>query len=690
MGTPPGKTGPVVITRRSLHIVVLLLLLAATRAEAATYYVSASTGSDANDGRSEHAPWKTIAKVNAAALLPGDSLLFRRGDVWKDGVLLYFTESGTAESPIVVAAYGEGARPVISDITPLDGARDSLRWTSRGGDVWSLRCAETPNRLWLDGAEVLRAAIGADVGTRNSEGEFEWWYHDATDSTLQLYSAANPAHTWGSIEGNRPAGVLALYRSAHVIIDGIDFRGGRWTTIYGGACSFITIRDCHIGYGLSGIALTSSDPAASTHHVVIERCTFDSGMRFRYGLSSLGPSGAVDATKRGSEDGIHFGLAVNHCIVRNNSFTGWGHVAINCYAPDSLRDGVYANVFHDNTFTGSNISYARPFATDGAEGKCHHNEFRGNVMKDHTVRCQVNGNDNWVHNNIFDGMNTSPAKYFGTEGSGQGILLSVYGVNLVCHDNRIENNLFVRTSEAAVALWSHGFPNKVRGNLVRNNIIFDAGYATARKADSGVAVLLRDTLEVFGNVFAHNCVFSPRAPGSSAIKYYGTAMSVAAFDMRDGLYGNTIEANLQSDPLFVDVAGGNYRLRSTSPCIDAGQSIPDITTDLDGNPVPSGTAPDIGPYEYAGTSAVRGPAIPSVLSTVHPNPCRATATVTLQRPLSGGTLELYNLRGELTMERHDLRGSFFTLRTDRLLPGVYYYRASEEGRTVAAGVLIRE
>ncbi len=47
------------------------------------------------------------------------------------------------------------------------------------------------------------------------------------------------------------------------------------------------------------------------------------------------------------------------------------------------------------------------------------------------------------------------------------------------------------------------------------------------------------------------------------------------------------EGNIDSDPLFVDSANGDYRLQSASPCIDAGHnwSIVGITdTDLDGNP----------------------------------------------------------------------------------------------------------
>src|SRR5438309_2297953 len=72
-------------------------LLAAT-AFGTTYYVSSSSGSDANGGTSAGAAWATAAKVNAQSLQPGDSVLFKRGDVWNESLVPL--TSGTAASPI--------------------------------------------------------------------------------------------------------------------------------------------------------------------------------------------------------------------------------------------------------------------------------------------------------------------------------------------------------------------------------------------------------------------------------------------------------------------------------------------------------------------------------------------------------------------------------------------------------------
>lgn len=87
-----------------------------------TYYVHNKKGNDSNSGEQQTQAWKSLARVNAATLKPGDTLLFRSGQIWEG--TLNAKWNGTPTSPIVISNYGLGTKPVIRN-GPLD-AQDSF------------------------------------------------------------------------------------------------------------------------------------------------------------------------------------------------------------------------------------------------------------------------------------------------------------------------------------------------------------------------------------------------------------------------------------------------------------------------------------------------------------------------------------------------------------------------------------
>jgi hypothetical protein len=95
--------------KSSLLIAALSLGLATTPLTAATYYLSAA-GNDANNGLSDATAWKSLAKVASFAFVSGDSLLLRRGDIFR-GKLSF---GGYAKS-FILGSYGTStAQPVVS------------------------------------------------------------------------------------------------------------------------------------------------------------------------------------------------------------------------------------------------------------------------------------------------------------------------------------------------------------------------------------------------------------------------------------------------------------------------------------------------------------------------------------------------------------------------------------------------
>ena len=78
---------------------------------AADYYVSTSEGSDTHNGLSPATAFQTLDRLNTLSLLPGDSVLFKSGDSWTG--MFWPKGSGAASSPITIAAYGVGSKPII-------------------------------------------------------------------------------------------------------------------------------------------------------------------------------------------------------------------------------------------------------------------------------------------------------------------------------------------------------------------------------------------------------------------------------------------------------------------------------------------------------------------------------------------------------------------------------------------------
>jgi hypothetical protein len=98
---------------RQPMLISILLLGCFTAAQAASYYVDNTSGSDSNSGTSSAAPWKSLSKVNRTTFQAGDTINFKRGGVWRGN--LEIKNSGTPNLPIIYQAYGTGAAPHIQN-----------------------------------------------------------------------------------------------------------------------------------------------------------------------------------------------------------------------------------------------------------------------------------------------------------------------------------------------------------------------------------------------------------------------------------------------------------------------------------------------------------------------------------------------------------------------------------------------
>ncbi len=144
--------------RLSIYLMFLATLAGALGAitppaMAAVYHVSTG-GADGNDGLSPETAWASLGRVNAAPLQPGDHVLFRSGDVWRGQLV---PVSGDESAPVTYAAYGSSEKPLLLGSVNLS---DPKHWERVGENIWGTREPEAigpellPNGEFAQGAEA--------------------------------------------------------------------------------------------------------------------------------------------------------------------------------------------------------------------------------------------------------------------------------------------------------------------------------------------------------------------------------------------------------------------------------------------------------------------------------------------------------------------------------------------------------
>jgi Right handed beta helix region len=87
-------------------VLVIALLGCSASASARVFFVSPQ-GHDRHSGRTPHAAWRSVGRVNRARLRPGDIVAFKGGSVFRDAQLEVL-RSGRSGAPIRFTSYGKG------------------------------------------------------------------------------------------------------------------------------------------------------------------------------------------------------------------------------------------------------------------------------------------------------------------------------------------------------------------------------------------------------------------------------------------------------------------------------------------------------------------------------------------------------------------------------------------------------
>jgi hypothetical protein len=143
-----------------------------------TFYVR-TTGSDASRGTSVARAWRTVARVNAAALRPGDTVRFEGGGTFADETLRP-SRSGRRKRPITYGSFG--------------GRRALLRRGIKLEDV---------NWIVVRGFAVRDASMGIEGSADGAGARHVAIEHNVFDHVDVGVSSANPDDAAWTISDNR-------------------------------------------------------------------------------------------------------------------------------------------------------------------------------------------------------------------------------------------------------------------------------------------------------------------------------------------------------------------------------------------------------------------------------------------------------------------------------------------------------
>lgn len=467
----------------------------------------------------------------------------------------------------------------IRNVCALTEALTAGNWTDMGGNVWRIDVNayvwDDPNRMWLNGVEILGTDTLSHLGTQvNGGGPVTRWYHDGAAGHIYLYNVGNPATGLTSLEGLFASGSndYAPIRINGAGISGIEIinpnvEGGNLAALYTLGPNDIVIHGsngdrstCNIGkHSGRGILLqgtSTSGMGSNNTDIVIYDCTIDAGWPshladYRYELThQLGNGVEVSGSTRP--------------IITRTTIKDWSHAnlyIVSIGGTDTVVDGK----FNENLLTFSNaVAYARPLNVDGdALGRASNNEFNRNELSNFTVRPQLNGNGNkYVGNKIGPVRETLVLKS-GTTQHGQSLSIEKYAV--ISQDNLYANNTVFGNGVAPCVDYRNTGSSST-GHKWYNNAFINCGNAayTALPNGEGVAFYLPSSFT--GNLDIRNNHFHPVT--SNPFSLNGTKYTIAGFEAACPA-GSTCSGNFTGDPLFLSYSS-NLRPSTGSPLRAAG------------------------------------------------------------------------------------------------------------------------
>ena len=599
----------------------LLAPLSTASSLAATYFIDATGGNDANDGLTKQNAWQSLNKVNSYPFAPGEKVLFKRGARWRGSLTI--PSSGTSDKPIVFGAYGDGPLPIIDATTltagwtALGNNRYSLPWVIPdtvlrpsvliyGGDplppVYTLTFADltvapAPNNILLQAFWQTMIVTSADINENTVSGLsiYDGWNTTNPVKALPLEvatietnpSGAPPIDVTPKLSGLTEPGHWywhdnTLYLYSDIPPNDMEVEvGSQLYAIDSNRKDYITIQDLAVRGGNSaGVILQYTTDHAILRNLLI----YDTGM-------------------------LHWGGGITVWGANNNTIS-------DNEIRSTLKHGILITAYYDPPTTGNTISGNYIHHTGGSGVALADANTSGNIIEHNTIGYtnQLNFDGAGIHlnnsgtgnviryNRIFNGgssfiksagimadHNPAPTQFYYNliYGNNNG------GILLTGSGHEVYNNTLYHNNES---IWNAGeidfFPwgTGVSDCTVKNNIMVASdgkhffvvnnwGYDSTQGHDIDYNVYMGNTEWRF-------------IWGDQVTSDFDTWKTLSSQDAHS-LETSTI--GLNNPPI-------DFELSNNSPAIDAGIDV-GLSYDFAGKPVPQNNFVDIGALEYPDTDS---------------------------------------------------------------------------------------
>jgi len=269
-------------------------------------------------------------------------------------------------------------------------------------------------------------------------------------------------------------------------------------------------------------------------------------------------------------------------------------------SPD--RPIVRGNIVHDNNGNGLHFNGDASMGGDGL--------VMGALVEDNVIWGNGKGGGGGIN---MDGPQSSMIRnnvLYDNHASG----ITQYKIDAADgpRDNQIYHNTIDMASDARWALLIRDTAGPMK---VRNNILYD------RNPNHG-GLSFGDPSDV-NRTDSDNNIMDRVTPDD------GNTVYTLAQWQSQGHENHSLSATLQS--MFVNATNRDYHLANNSPAIDAGETLSEVTKDIEGNPRPMGKASDIGAYENGSA-----PAPVKVTASATPDTGKAPLDVSFVSSTTGG------------------------------------------------------